>query len=87
MVERMNGSSEIYVPCPHCQGTGKVKHFCNEYSLQQLKLIWESRYTPWYYESLGIYRCSVCGQLWKIRRQWDYGGGSDDIWVNYLLLK
>lgn len=32
-------------------------------------------------ESLGIYRCSICRRLWKIRFQCDPGTGSDDIWI------
>jgi hypothetical protein len=33
------------------------------------------------HESLGIYQCKDCGQIWKIRRQWDDGTGSDNIWL------
>jgi len=33
------------------------------------------------YESLGIYRCKICNQLWKIRFQFDQGTGSDHIWI------
>lgn len=33
-------------------------------------------------ESLGVYRCKACGQVWKIRYQCDQGTGSDDIWLS-----
>lgn len=33
------------------------------------------------YDNLGVYRCSVCNQLWKIRFQFDRGTGSDNIWM------
>ena len=32
-------------------------------------------------ESLGVFVCRVCGQLWLIRNQYDAGTGSDDIWL------
>lgn len=32
-------------------------------------------------ESLKICRCKTCGQLWKIRLQWDDGSGYDDVWL------
>ncbi len=32
-------------------------------------------------ESLSIRRCKRCGQVWKIRQQYDSGCGSDDIWL------
>ncbi len=69
-----------YVPCPYCDGTGKLKHTCDRRDLKLLKLIWEFEGYP-RHESLGIYRCRICGQLWKIRFQWDDGTGRDDIWL------
>jgi len=53
-------------------------HTCED--LELLKRIFELRGT-YRYESLGIYRCKACNQLWKIRWQWDAGTGSDDIWL------
>jgi hypothetical protein len=69
-------SLEFYIPCPHCGGTGKIRHECTQYNLNLIKLLYDR-----YGELLGIYRCSICGQLWKIRWQWDAGTGSDCIWL------
>lgn len=65
--------SNGYVPCYYCGGTGKIKHECTQYNLNLIKLLY-----GYPGESLGIYRCSTCGQLWKIRWQWDSGTGSDN---------
>lgn len=66
--------------CPHCKGTGRIMHECEERHLDLLEKIYGYS-GPASAESLGIYRCRVCGQLWMIRRQWDLGSGSDDIWL------
>ncbi len=72
----------MYVDCPHCGGTGKVEHECSEYHLQLLESIYEIGFGfGGGYEGLGVYRCKVCGQLWKIRWQYDPGTGSDHIWL------
>lgn len=74
-------SEGIYVSCPHCGGTGKVRHECEQYHLEHLKTLYEIG--GWYSgsESLCVYRCRVCGQLWKIRWQYDPGTGSDNVWL------
>lgn len=33
------------------------------------------------YNDLGVYRCKVCNQLWKIRFQYDPGTGSDHVYM------
>ncbi len=67
--------TNFYAPCPYCGGTGRVKHECTPYNLETLRVIYEFKG-----ESLGIYRCRTCGQLWKIRWQCD-STGSDNIWL------
>ena len=32
------------------------------------------------YEGLHTYRCQFCGMIWKHRKQWDGGTGSDNYW-------
>lgn len=39
---------------------------------------WDHGYSR---QGVKIVRCKKCGQLWKIRYQWDTGAGIDDIWV------
>lgn len=68
------------VPCRHCGGKGHTEHRCERSDL----VIVEMQYTigcGHSRESLGVYRCTVCEQLWKIRYQYDAGTGSDDIWL------
>jgi RecJ-like exonuclease len=64
-------------PCPRCKGTGEVEHDCKaSKSLEEIVII--NKMSD---ESLGIYLCKGCGQLWKIRFQYDPGTGSDHIWM------
>lgn len=51
------------------------KHCCR----LNLELL-EEIYSIGNWETLGIYRCRKCGQLWKIRFQCD-ATGRDDIWL------
>ena len=56
-----------------------MSHTC----YQHLKLVetiyqWGGAYS---YESLTIQRCRECGQLWKLRAQWDAGTGNDSILI------
>jgi len=74
--------AKVLVLCPHCGGTGKVEHECDRYDLKLVKEIYPNRRgSPYSYESCAIYRCRACGQLWKIRWQYDDGTGSDNIWL------
>jgi hypothetical protein len=64
-------------PCPRCKGTGEIEHDCeNRGPVDEITL--EYKFEG---ERLGIYRCEVCGQLWKIRFQYDPGTGPDHIWM------
>ena len=55
-------------------------HDCQYGDLIVIKEFYSQRST-YSSESLRIYRCLRCEQLWKIRKQWDDGTGSDDIWL------
>lgn len=60
---------------------GQTWHDCHtQSSLMTLKTLWADAEAD-HRESLIIARCGVCGQLWKVRRQWDAGTGRDDIWL------
>lgn len=72
-------------PCPHCKGEGKIEHDCRgSVAIALVADIYGCESDSEHYgsyESLGIYRCKVCNQLWKIRFQSDPGTGSDHIWI------
>lgn len=53
-----------------------MSHQCCRLNLELLKEI----YSIGSWETLGVYRCRKCGQLWKIRFQYD-AAGRDDIWL------
>ena len=55
-------------------------HDCDPNDLSLVKEFY-SRTSTYSHESLRIYRCSRCGQLWKIRAQFDDGTGDDNIWL------
>ncbi|KLU62320.1 hypothetical protein CEB3_c13640 [Peptococcaceae bacterium CEB3] len=57
-----------------------MRNNCCEQNVQLIKEIygWHSVCGS---ESLGIYRCAVCGQLWMIRFQFSDGTGRDNIWL------
>lgn len=56
------------------------EHICDDHTLNRLKLLYSRRGYDGY-ESCGIYKCKICGKLWKIRHQFDDGTGDDDIWI------
>jgi len=72
-------------PCPRCKGEGRIEHDCSGYG--RLILVADiygcnsKRSYMGSSDNLGVYRCSVCNQLWKIRFQSDPGTGSDHIWM------
>ncbi|MEW6770073.1 MAG: hypothetical protein AB1330_01590 [Bacillota bacterium] len=70
----------MFVVCPPYNVTGKVEHECSELDVRLIELICELDYGYGGYESLGVYRCKKCGQLWMIWRQYDPGTGRDHIW-------
>ena len=53
---------------------------CCDRNIERLKMLWHYG-TAGDGESLGIYRCRLCGKLWKIRFQTDPGTGRDHIWL------
>ncbi len=76
----------IVDPCPRCKGEGKIEHDCS--GRGELILVADiygcnskRSGSIGSYDTLGVYRCSVCNQLWKIRFQFDHGTGSDNIWM------
>jgi uncharacterized Zn finger protein len=71
---------EVEVTCPKCGGTGKIKHTCRLDKCDVLKTLYETSGT-YSYKSMTIRKCPVCGQLYKVRAQWDDGTGRDDIWM------
>lgn len=80
-----NGTGVID-PCPSCKGKGEIEHDCAGY--RRLTLVAdiygcrsERRGSMGSYDNLGVYRCKVCNQLWKIRYQFNDGTGSDNIWM------
>lgn len=72
--------SGIMVDCPHCKGTGKIPHECHPGECLVIERSWEKEGMGWS-ESLTVRKCRICGQLYKVRHQWDKGTGSDDIWL------
>lgn len=77
---RLDEKTPFLCECSRCGGTGKVPHECDYNCIRRIELIYGDRSgSPM--ENLGIYVCLVCGQLWKIRNQYDPGTGSDNIWV------
>jgi len=69
-----------YATCPHCHGHGRVPHECQQYDMLILETVYAT-ILPGSSEALRIYFCRVCGQLWKVRWQYDAGTGSDNIWL------
>lgn len=73
----------IIDPCPHCKGEGKIEHDC--IGNRSLALVFDiygcDDRNSGSIDSLGVYRCKTCNQLWKIRFQYDAGTGSDNIWM------
>ena len=51
--------------CPHCKGTGGIQHGC---SLDHLQLV--RRLDDTHRLVLTIWRCGLCGQLWKLRQNY-----------------
>lgn len=68
------------VPCKACGGTGKLDHECEQHDVDLVEEIYRDGF-GFASESLGIYRCRICSQLWMIRFQSDPGTGRDDIWL------
>ncbi len=76
----MSDEANVDITVTDCErGVDQVEHRCL-HSLTLLHQI-DSFITPGLRDSLGIYRCRVCNQLWKIRFKWNVGIGSDDIWL------
>lgn len=74
--------TKIMIDCPHCRGVGKIPHNCHPGDCLVVKKIWSRENTSTHSsESLTIRKCKICGQLYKVRHQWDDGTGSDDIWL------
>ncbi len=68
-------------PCPHCNGEGQVPHVCKTEHLLTVEEIYKSDPSPGHSTSLYIKACKRCGQMWKVRYQYDPGTGSDCIWI------
>lgn len=73
-------------PCPRCKGEGRIEHDCS--GSGRLTLVADiygcksdRRGSMGSYDTLGVYRCKVCNQLWKIRYQSDPGTGVDHIYM------
>jgi hypothetical protein len=75
-----NFMSGIMVDCPTCRGAGKILHECNPWDCIVIEFLYQKSGAGWS-ESLSICKCQICGQLYKVRNQWDAGTGSDDIWI------
>lgn len=67
-------------PCPHCRGTGKILHECQNHQLVTVKnhplnqTDWEHSGSQ---QGYVVRQCEVCRRVWGIRYQWDDGTGSD----------
>ncbi len=53
---------------------------CSCDRLRSIKTLWRHD-GDWSRESLQIMQCLNCGQLWKVRYQWNAGSGCDNIYL------
>jgi len=62
------------ITCIHCHGTGKVEHVCDEKHFLLLKILKRLAQGN-FYNSIGIYQCSLCGKLYKQKYSSEYAFG------------
>lgn len=70
----------MYYKCIHCNGTGQLYHpECEMKDLEPVK-----EYKKPFGWKLGVYRCRVCGKLWKISSELK-GSGINTWWEHTWL--
>lgn len=61
---------EMYLSCPKCGGTGKLKHRCGDSGFNILSNI-KLREDETGFDATVIKRCLLCGGLYKVRSVYD----------------
>jgi len=77
----------LQVECPKCKGAGSVQHSCDMAHMKMLRLLYDESggaTRQMWHDTVGIYRCNVCRQLWKVVREFRHVHGvpnSRSMWL------